>query len=278
MKLLRFGPMNEEKPGLLSENGEILDLSAHIPDLKAEVLSPEGMARLRRIDQSTLPKVSGAPRIGSPVADVRNVIAIGLNYRDHAAEAKMAIPSEPIIFSKHTSSLQGPNDPVILPPGTERGDWEVELAVVIGHAALNVNEADALKHVAGYATFNDVSERDFQTKRGGQWIKGKSYPSFGPFGPWLVTADEVPDPQSLSLTLKVNGEIMQDGNTADMIFPVSFLITYCSQFMRLEPGDVIVTGTPAGVGLGRNLYLKSGDIMEALVEGLGLQRQVVQAT
>ncbi|MGR3322560.1 MAG: fumarylacetoacetate hydrolase family protein [Pseudooceanicola sp.] len=274
MKFLRYGEAGAEKPGVLDAEGRIRDLSGIVTDLTGEVLAapPE-------IDIAALPVVEGAPRLGIPVAGVGKMVCIGLNYSDHAAEAGMPIPGEPIVFMKATSALTGPNDDVVLPRGSRKGDWEVELGVVIGRTAKYVSEADALSHVAGYTIVNDVSERHFQQERGGQWTKGKSCDTFGPVGPWVVTADEVADPQALSLSCDVNGERMQTGSTAAMIFGVAHIISYLSQMMRLEPGDIIATGTPPGVGSGKTppRFLKAGDVMELEIEGLGRQRQQVRA-
>jgi 2-keto-4-pentenoate hydratase/2-oxohepta-3-ene-1,7-dioic acid hydratase in catechol pathway len=274
VKFLRYGPPGEERPGVLDANGRIRDLS----DMMSDLAGPN-LARLGRVDPEGLPPVEGSPRLGPPVAGVGKVLCIGLNYSDHAAEAGMAAPPEPILFLKATSSLAGPNDPIVMPRGSEKTDWEVELGVVIGRAAKHVREEDALAHVAGYVVFNDVSERAFQLERAGQWTKGKSCDSFGPVGPWLVTPDEVGDPQKLSMELSVNGETMQKGSTATMIFPVARIIAYLSGMMTLHPGDIIATGTPPGVGMGRTppRYLKPGDVVEAWIEGLGRQRQVVEA-
>ena len=274
MKFLRYGPPGAERPGVLDASGRIRSLSDMMSDL-----SGANLARLGRVDPETLPRVEGAPRLGPPVAGVGKVMCIGLNYADHAAEAGMALPPEPVLFLKATSALSGPNDPIVLPKGAEKADWEVELGVVIGRAAKHVPEKDALAHVAGYVVFNDLSERAFQLERAGQWTKGKSCDSFGPVGPWLVTPDEVGDPQRLALELTVNGEVMQKGSTATMVFPVARLVSYLSGLMTLHPGDIIATGTPPGVGMGRTppRYLRAGDVVEASVEGLGRQRQVVEA-
>jgi 2,4-didehydro-3-deoxy-L-rhamnonate hydrolase len=274
VKFLRYGPPGEERPGVLDANGRIRDLS----DMMSDLAGPN-LARLGRVDPEALPRVEGSPRLGVPVAGVGKVLCIGLNYSDHAAEAGMALPPEPILFLKATSSLCGPNDPIVLPRGSEKTDWEVELGVVIGRAAKYVREEDALAHVAGYVVFNDVSERAFQLERAGQWTKGKSCDSFGPVGPWLVTPDEVGDPQRLSMALTVNGEVMQKGSTATMVFPVARIVSYLSGMMTLHPGDIIATGTPPGVGMGKAppRYLRPGDVVEASVEGLGRQRQVVEA-
>lgn len=279
MKLLRFGPKGKEKPGLLDAEGAIRDLSGEIDDLSGEALDDETLARLNALDPSSLPKVDGDPRIGPCVGHVGKFICIGLNYADHAAEAGMDLPQEPVIFFKATSAITGPNDPVEIPRGSVKTDWEVELGVVIGKAAKYVSEADAMSHVAGYCIVNDLSERDFQLHRSGQWVKGKSADTFGPIGPWLVTRDEVSDPQNLPMYLEVNGHRYQDGSTRTMHFGVATLISHVSQFMSLQPGDVISTGTPPGVGMGQTpqTYLKPGDSMELGVEGLGVQRQTVIA-
>lgn len=280
MKLVRYGPAGHEKPGAIDGEGRVRDLSAHVADLDAAALAPAALARLAALDPSALPLVDGNPRLGVPVAGIGNLVCVGLNYRDHAIEAGMEIPDEPVLFMKSTNSLNGPHDPVVLPRGGEKGDWEVELAMVIGTAARYVSEEEALGHVAGYCICNDVSERSFQLERGGQWVKGKSCDTFAPLGPWLVTTDEVPDPQNLGLWLDVSGERMQDGTTANMIFGVAYLVSYISRFMTLAPGDVISTGTPAGVGLGRKppRYLRPGDVMTLGIDGLGVQRQEVVAS
>jgi 2-keto-4-pentenoate hydratase/2-oxohepta-3-ene-1,7-dioic acid hydratase in catechol pathway len=277
MKLVRFGPVGREKPGMLDAGGGLRDLSGVAAEIGPDEISPAGMARLAALDPEALPQVAGSPRLGIPVAGIRNIIGIGLNYADHARETKGEPPPEPIVFLKHTGSLSGPFDPVFLPPGAERLDWEAELAVVIGSEALRIDEKDAFAHVAGYMTAHDVSERDHQFKHQGQWTKGKSAPGFCPLGPFLVSRDEVPDPQKLAVRLSVNGEAMQQSSTDQMIFPVRFLVAYVSRFMRLLPGDVILTGTPAGVGFGRKRYLKAGEVVEVSVEGLGTQRQTVVA-
>ena len=274
MKFVRFGPAGSEKPGILDGAGQIRDLSGVVGDLAGAVL-----AQLPQVDPETLPLVDGDMRLGVPVAGVGKIVCIGLNYSDHAAEAGMAIPDEPIVFMKATSALTGPNDRVQLPRGSVRGDWEVELGVVIGKPAKYVTEAEALDHVAGYTIVNDVSERGFQMDRGGQWTKGKSCDSFAPVGPWLVTPDAVADPQDLDLSLTLNGTLMQAGNTGRMIFGVAHVISYLSQMMSLQPGDIIATGTPPGVGMGMSppRYLMDGDVMESSVAGLGRQRQRVVA-
>ncbi|MER8440350.1 fumarylacetoacetate hydrolase family protein [Mesorhizobium sp. M1312] len=277
MKLLRFGAAGSERPGLLDNNGTIRDLGDVIPDIGAKTLSRTGLEMLRSVDTSSLPTIDGNVRLGPPVADVRHFIAVGLNYTDHAIETNTPIPEEPVVFSKAPSCIVGPNDDVLMPPKSRMLDWEAEIAVVIGEHAFELAEEDALSVVAGYLVCHDVSEREFQIHRSGQWIKGKSSPSFGPLGPWLVTADEVPDPQSLDLWLTVNGDMRQSGSTAKMIFPFKYLISYISQFMALEPGDVITTGTPHGVGLGMKppVFLQPGDVVELGASGLGRQRQTV---
>lgn len=279
MKFLRYGPEGHEKPGVLDKNGKIRDLSGKLDDLAGESVRVERLAELAGIDPAALPEVEGEPRIGPCLAWVPNFYCIGLNYARHAAEAGMELPREPILFSKATSALSGPYDRVIIPRGSEKTDWEVELGVVIGRRAEHVSEAEALNCVAGYCVVNDVSERAFQIERGGQWIKGKSAPGFGPVGPWLVSADEVPDPQSLRLSMRLNGEVKQDSSTSDMVFPVAEIISYMSRFMALVPGDIIATGTPEGVGMGLEppRFLRPGDVMELEVEGLGRQRQDVVA-
>ncbi|WP_299848413.1 fumarylacetoacetate hydrolase family protein [uncultured Roseovarius sp.] len=272
MKFLRYGEPGHEKPGVLDADGMIRDLSGHVDDLAGEVLGD-----LPKVDPESLPKVAGSPRLGPPVAGTGKFIGIGLNFSDHAAEAGLKPPPEPIVFMKATSSIIGPNDTVSLPRGSEKSDWEVELGVVIGQHAKYVSEADALNHVAGYCIVNDVSERHFQTERKGQWTKGKSCDTFGPIGPWLVTPDEVPDPQALDMSLDVNGERMQTGNSRAMIFPVAQIIAYLSEMMSLLPGDVIATGTPPGVGMGKNppRFLTDGDVMNLEISGLGRQQQSV---
>jgi ureidoglycolate lyase len=275
MKVLRYGPAGAERPALLAGDGTLRDLSEHCPDITASGLSADLLGSLRTVDAMALPVVEGRPRLGPPVANPGNLLCIGMNYRDHASEAGMALPAEPLVFSKHTSALAGPNDPVPLPRGAKRLDWEVELAVVIGRETYGVREQDALSHVAGYCVCNDVSERTFQLARGGQWIKGKSSPGFCPLGPVLVTTDEIPDPQALRMWLTVNGEPRQEGSTADMVFSVAHVVSALSTFMRLLPGDIIATGTPAGVGMGRGVYLKRGDIMEMGIDGIGTISQTV---
>jgi len=284
MKLVRYGNPGKEKPGLIDADGKLRDLSAVIPDLTSAYLSDAMIAKLRRLKTASLPLVKGKPRMGCPVADVGKFIAIGLNYADHAAESNLPIPKEPIVFMKATSCIQGPNDDVMLPKGSVKTDWEVELGVVIGTEARYVSQKNALNHVAGYCLINDVSEREYQIERGGTWDKGKGCDTFGPIGPWLVTCDEVPNPQKLQMWLDVNGVRMQNGSTKTMIFSVAKLISYVSQFMTLKPGDVITTGTPPGVGMGvkKNgkpapVYLKRGDTMSLGIEGLGEQHQKVVA-
>ncbi len=279
MKLLRYGPPGEEKPGILDGGGAIRDLSGHVGDITGETIGAESLARLRQIDPASLPKVAGRPRIGPCVGNVGKFVAIGLNYSDHAKEAGMPIPDEPLIFTKATSSISGPDDDIVMPRGASKVDWEVELGIVIGGHAKYVDEAQALGAIAGYCVVNDVSERAFQLETSGQWVKGKSADTFGPIGPWLVTADEVPEPQNLHLWLEVNGERAQDGSTRTMIFPVPYLVSFVSRFMSLQPGDVITTGTPPGVGHGRSppAYLNPGDVITLSVDGLGTQRQEVVA-
>ncbi|UWP99243.1 fumarylacetoacetate hydrolase family protein [Aliiroseovarius crassostreae] len=272
MKLLRYGPSGAEKPGLCDKDGQIRDLSGHVKDITGAALSDTGLAILADIDPTTLPIVTDT-RIGAPVAHVGKIICIGLNYADHAAEAGMEVPPEPVVFSKATSAICGPNDQVELPRGSSKVDWEVELGVVIGTRAKYVAEDQALSHVAGFCVVNDISERGFQLERAGQWIKGKSHDTFAPIGPWLVTRDEVADPQALSMFLDLNGVRMQTGSTATMVYGVAHLVSYLSQFMTLEPGDIIATGTPPGVGMGQTppTYLREGDKMVLGVEGLGAQ-------
>lgn len=277
MKFLRYGEAGAEKPAVLDKDGGLRDLSGVMDDLRGEALGR--LSQLKAADIEALPRVEGTPRIGPPVAGTGKFICFGLNYADHAAEAGMEVPPEPVLFMKATSAIIGPDDPVILPRGSDKTDWEVELAIVIGKTAKYVSEADAMGYVAGYTVTNDVSERDFQLKRQGQWTKGKSCDTFGPLGPWLVTPDEVPEPENLKIWLKVNGEMMQDGSTKTMIYGVPYLVHYLSQFMTLHPGDVISTGTPPGVGMGMTppRYLRAGDVMELGIEGLGVQRQQVIA-
>ncbi|MDN2581606.1 fumarylacetoacetate hydrolase family protein [Aquibium sp. ELW1220] len=279
MKLVRFGPAGHEKPGIVDAGGTIRDVSSIVPDFGPETISPALKDRLAGIDPTSLPAAPEGARIGAPVSRIGHFIAIGLNYADHAAETGAAIPKEPIVFSKAPSCLSGPNDDVLMPRGSVKLDWEVELAIVIGERCDYVSKEDALSKVFGYALCNDVSEREYQAERGGQWIKGKSAPTFGPLGPWIVTADEIPDPQALSMFLDVNGQRAQTGSTATMIFTCAEIVSYLSEFMVLEPGDVITTGTPPGVGLGMKppRFLKAGDTMHLGVEGLGEQRQTVVA-
>ena len=279
MKLVRYGPPGQEKPGLIDAEGQLRDLSSLIGDIGPDQLGDAALEALRQHDVSALPAVVGSPRLGSPLTGVRKFIAIGLNYADHAAESNLPIPAEPIVFMKATSCIQGPVDPVMLPRDSVKTDWEVELGVVIGTRARYVTEDEALHHVAGYCTINDVSEREFQIERGGTWDKGKGCDTFGPLGPWLVTRDEVADPQNLGMWLDVNGRRMQTGSTQTMIFSVAKIVSYVSQFMTLEPGDVITTGTPPGVGMGMKppVYLKAGDQIALGIDGLGEQRQVVVA-
>jgi 2-keto-4-pentenoate hydratase/2-oxohepta-3-ene-1,7-dioic acid hydratase in catechol pathway len=278
MKLLRYGPVGEERPGLLDDAGVIRDLSGHIDDITPDQLSATALAKLARLDPRTLPAVDGAPRYGAPVNGIRKFLAIGLNFADHAAESGAPVPTEPIVFTKAVSCIQGPNDDVRIPRGSTKTDWEVELGVVIGTTARYVDEVDALKHVAGYVLINDLSEREYQLERGGSWDKGKGCDTFGPLGPWLVTADEVGDVQSLGMWLDVNGARMQTGNTSTMVSGVAALVAYVSQFMALHPGDVITTGTPPGVGMGQKpapVYLKPGDRIRLGIDKLGEQHQRV---
>jgi 2-keto-4-pentenoate hydratase/2-oxohepta-3-ene-1,7-dioic acid hydratase in catechol pathway len=285
MKLVRFGPVGREKPGMIDINGQLRDLSAVIPDIGAAQLDDKTLAKLAKLKTDTLPKVRGNPRMGCPISHVGKFIAIGLNYADHAAESNLPVPAEPVVFMKANSCVQGPNDAVMLPKGSEKSDWEVELGVVIGSKTSYVSQAQALNHVAGYCVVNDVSERAFQLERGMTWDKGKGCDTFGPIGPWLVTRDEVPNPQRLGLWLDLNGVRMQTGNTKTMVFNVAKLVSYVSQFMTLMPGDVITTGTPPGVGMGRKnkngksapLFLKAGDVMHLGIDGLGEQTQHVVA-
>ncbi len=277
MKLVRYGPSGEEKPGLVDASGTLRDLTAHVGDIAGDVLSDAGLAKLKALDPSSLPSVDGTPRMGPCVGQIQKIVCIGLNYSDHAAETGAEVPSEPIIFAKALSALCGPNDDVEMPRDSTALDWEVELAIIIGTKAKYVEEADAMNHVAGFAIMNDVSERDFQTKRMGQWTKGKSHDTFGPLGPWLVTRDEMGDPHNLAMWLDVNGERRQTGNTNTLIFNVPHVVSYLSRFMTLMPGDVISTGTPPGVGMGMKppKYLKLGDVMTLGIDGLGEQKQTV---
>jgi 5-carboxymethyl-2-hydroxymuconate isomerase len=277
MKLVRYGALGQEKPGLLDNSGSIRDLSAHVKDITGETLSPAGLAKLAALDPASLPLVDGSPRFGAPVTGFNKFLAIGLNYADHAAEAGMPIPSEPIVFIKANTSICGPNDAIEKPRGSTKLDWEVELAIIIGSRAKYVSEADAMKHVAGYAVCNDVSERFFQIERGGQWTKGKSHDTFGPVGPWIATTDEIPNPHKLSMWLDVNGQRCQTGSTETMIFNVPKIVSYLSEITTLLPGDIITTGTPPGVGLGMKppKFLNVGDVVTLGIEGLGAQRQEV---
>ena len=278
MKLLRYGSQGEERPGLLDGDGRIRDLSAHVGDIGGDALSPVGLARLAAINPRSLPLVEGTPRLGTPVAGTRKFIAIGLNFADHAAESGMPLPAEPVVFTKAVSCIQGPDDVVVIPRGSAKTDWEVELGVVIGSHASYVEEADALSHVAGYCVVNDLSERAYQLTRGGTWDKGKGCDTFGPMGPWLVTADDVGDPQDLHMWLEVNGKRVQDGSSRTMVFGVAKLVSYLSEFMTLEPGDIVTTGTPPGVGMGQKpepWYLKPGDVVTLGIEKLGSQRQEI---
>ena len=278
MKLLRFGPINQEKPGLLDDQGNIRDLSELIHDLTPDTITQESLNQIAEYDPSRLPLVDHSMRIGPCVKNVGKVLAIGLNYSDHATETGKSIPVEPLVFSKAVNCLSGPNDPLILPKDSKCTDYEIELAVIIGSKAKYVDKKEALNYVAGFAVMNDYSEREFQIERGGQWIKGKSFDGFGPLGPWLVTKDEIPDPQNLNLWCKVNGKKRQESNTCNMVFDVSTIISNISIYMTLLPGDVITTGTPSGVGLGHKppIYLKAGDIVELGIESLGQQRQEIQ--
>ncbi len=280
MKLLRYGQVGSEKPAILDGAGNIRDLSGHIDDLGGQVLTKAGLNEIANIDIDQLPMVNGEPRIGACVSNVGKFICVGLNYSDHAAEAGMAVPEEPILFMKATSAICGPNDNVIIPRNSFKTDWEVELGVVIGDEARYVSQEDAFDHIAGYCVINDVSERAFQIERSGQWVKGKSADTFGPTGPWLVTKDEVPDPQALKMWLDVDGQRYQDGSTSTMVFGVAHLVSYISQFMSLQPGDVISTGTPPGVGMGikpEPVFLRPGQKMELGIEGLGTQSQTTIA-
>jgi 2-keto-4-pentenoate hydratase/2-oxohepta-3-ene-1,7-dioic acid hydratase in catechol pathway len=284
MKLVRYGQPGKEKPGLIDAAGKLSDISGVVSDIGPDQLSDKVLAKLAKLKTDKLPLVKGKPRMGCPVANVRKFIAIGLNYADHAAESNLPVPKEPIVFMKATSCIQGPNDEVMLPKGSVKSDWEVELGIVIGKSASYVSQKEALDYVAGYCTINDVSEREYQIERGGTWDKGKGCDTFGPIGPWMVTKDEVPNVQNLKMFLDVNGQRMQTGTTKTMIFGVSKLVSYVSQFMTLEPGDIITTGTPPGVGMGIKkdgkpapVYLKKGDVMHLGIEGLGEQTQKVVA-
>ncbi|NRO98635.1 2-hydroxyhepta-2,4-diene-1,7-dioate isomerase [Paraburkholderia sp. NMBU_R16] len=277
MKLLRYGAPGKEKPGVLDADGNLRDLSGHVPDIAGDVLLPDSFARLKALDFASLPRVEGNVRLGPCVGGTGKFICIGLNYSDHAAETGVTVPPEPVVFMKATSAIVGPNDAIEIPRDALKTDWEVELGVVIGKTAKYVSERDAMDHVAGYCVINDVSERAFQAERQGQWTKGKSADTFGPIGPWLVSADELRDPQALPLWLEVNGHRYQNGSTATMVYGVRYLVAYLSRFMSLQPGDIISTGTPPGVGLGQKppIYLKPGDVVTLGIEGLGQQRQDV---
>jgi 2,4-diketo-3-deoxy-L-fuconate hydrolase len=279
MKLVRYGDLGQERPGMLDARGTIRDLSVVIDDIAGEVLTAKGLAKLRELDPASLPLVAGQPRYGAPIGRVGKMICVGLNYSDHAAETGALLPVAPIIFMKATTAIVGPHDDVVLPRGSAATDWEVELGVVIGDVVRDIAIDAALAHVAGYLIVNDISERDFQLKHGGQWVKGKSCDTFGPLGPWLVTRDEVPDSHNLTMWLEVNGHRFQHASTSTMVFDVAYLVSYISRYMTLMPGDVISTGTPSGVGLGHKppVYLKAGDVMELEIERLGRQRQKVVA-
>ena len=279
MKLLRYGPKGSEKPALVDAQGKVRDLSSVLPDITAQTLTPSSLKRLRELDISSLPVVANPGRMAPPWSGCGKFVAVGLNYADHAAESGLAIPKEPVLFMKTTSCIVGCNDAIVLPKGSVKGDWEVELGIVIGSKTRYVSKADALAHVAGYCVVNDVSEREYQIERGGQWDKGKGCDTFGPIGPWLVTTDEVPDPQNLAMQLDLNGKRQQSGNTATMIFGVAHIVSYISEFMTLYPGDLITTGTPPGVGMGMKppTYLKAGDTMKVTIQGLGEQNQKVHA-
>lgn len=278
MKLMRVGPLGQEKPAILDKDGKVRDLSGHVADIGGAAISPEGLAKIAALDPASLPEIA-VDRIGACVSGTGKFICIGLNYSDHAAETGATVPPEPVIFMKATSAICGPNDDVLIPRTSEKTDWEVELGVVIGKTAKYVSEADAMDYVAGYCVSHDVSERAFQTERAGQWTKGKSCDTFGPIGPWLVTKDEIADPQNLKMWLSVNGKMMQDGSSKTMVYGVAHLVSYLSQFMSLHPGDVISTGTPPGVGLGMKppQFLKAGDVVELGIEGLGTQKQTFKA-
>jgi len=281
MKLLRYGPAGQEKPGILDAAGAIRDLSGVVPDITGDVLSPAALAKIAAVDVNSLPKVAGNPRLGSPVTGMKNLICIGLNYADHAAETGAPIPKEPIVFLKSLNALQGPNDDVVIPRGSVKTDYEVELCIIIGTRAKYVSEDQALDHVAGYAVGNDVSEREWQAERGGAWDKGKGFDTFGPLGPWLVTKDEIPDPQNLAMYCDVDGVREQNGSTPTMIFGVKQIVSYVSQCITLNPGDVIFTGTPPGVGLGKKptpIFLKAGQTMKLGIAGLGEQTQKLVAS
>ncbi|MCI1006996.1 ureidoglycolate lyase [Herbaspirillum sp. C7C8] len=276
MKLLRYGPVGQEKPGILDQSGKIRDLSAHLKDVNGAVLDDASLEKIRQLDINSLPVVEGSPRIGACVGNIGKFICIGLNYADHAAESNLPIPAEPVVFNKWTSAVVGPNDDVKIPRGSKKTDWEVELGVVIGKGGTYIDEKDAMSHVAGYCVVNDVSEREYQIERGGTWDKGKGCDTFGPIGPWLVTRDEIADPQKLGMWLEVDGKRYQNGNTSTMIFGVAHIVSYLSRFMSLQPGDVISTGTPPGVGMGvkpEAVYLRAGQTMRLGIDGLGEQQQ-----
>ncbi|EIJ48650.1 2-keto-4-pentenoate hydratase/2-oxohepta-3-ene-1,7-dioic acid hydratase [Herbaspirillum sp. GW103] len=276
MKLLRYGPVGQEKPGILDQSGKIRDLSAHLKDVNGAVLDDASLEKIRQLDINSLPVVEGSPRIGACVGNIGKFICIGLNYADHAAESNLPIPAEPVVFNKWTSAVVGPNDNVKIPRGSRKTDWEVELGVVIGKGGTYIDEKDAMSHVAGYCVVNDVSEREYQIERGGTWDKGKGCDTFGPIGPWLVTRDEIADPQKLGMWLEVDGKRYQNGNTSTMIFGVAHIVSYLSRFMSLQPGDVISTGTPPGVGMGvkpEAVYLRAGQTMRLGIDGLGEQQQ-----
>lgn len=276
MKLLRYGPVGQEKPGILDQSGKIRDLSAYIKDVNGAVLDDASLDKIKKLDLESLPVVEGSPRIGACVGNIGKFICIGLNYADHAAESNLPIPAEPVVFNKWTSAVVGPNDDVKIPRGSKKTDWEVELGVVIGKGGTYIDEKDAMSHVAGYCVVNDVSEREYQIERGGTWDKGKGCDTFGPIGPWLVTRDEVADPQKLGMWLEVDGKRYQNGNTSTMIFGVAHIVSYLSRFMSLQPGDVISTGTPPGVGMGvkpEAVYLRAGQTMRLGIDGLGEQQQ-----
>jgi len=277
MKLVRYGRAGKEKPGVIDAAGNLRDLSGKIADITPDQLTEKALAKLAKINTARLPLVKGKPRYGAPITGVGNFICIGLNYTDHAKETGHPTPTEPVIFSKHTSCICGPNDDVVMPKSSRKTDWEVEIGFVIGTEARSVPQSKALDHVAGYFLCNDVSERENQIERGGQWVKGKSHDTYGPIGPWLVTRDEIPNPQKLNLWCDINGKRMQDGTTKNMIFPIKFIVHYLSRFMTLKPGDIVITGTPAGVGLGMKppVFVKPGDVMELGIDGLGTQRQNV---
>jgi 2,4-diketo-3-deoxy-L-fuconate hydrolase len=279
MKLVRFGPAGREKPGIIDKNGKLRNLSKIVSDITPETLAAGAINKIKKAKIEKLPPVSGKPRLGSPIGNVRNFVAVGLNYADHAAEAGQPIPKEPILFSKAPNCIVGPNDNVMIPKGSTKLDWEIEIAIVIGKRARYVEQKDAVKHIAGYTICNDISERAFQMERAGQWMKGKCAETFGPLGPWLVTTDEIKDPQKLSMYLDINGQRRQTGNTKTMIFSCAFIVSYISQFMVLDAGDVITTGTPPGVGLGMKpqTFLKAGDVMTLGIQGLGDQKQKVVA-